>query len=548
MKTEFNSLVDMLNLRSHAHPDRVVFTFDSGLANSAAETITYDELNRRAQAIAVHLQQSGANDKPAILIFDCGLEFITSFFGCIYSGTIPAPLYPPFSKKQLDRLLSIILDCDASTILVTSQISNFIKEIDISFPVTSKINWVEVDTIDYSIASQWQHPEIANDTIALLQYTSGSTGKPKGVLLSHQNLLSNFQMIRCAMSADETDIMVSWLPMYHDMGLIGAILHSVYSGMQTVSMPPSSVVRPFRWLSTISKYRGTATVAPNFAYDFCVQRIMEDDIKKLDLSSLRVAFNGSEPIHDSTLKNFHERFKSAKLRDDTFLPCYGLAEASLIVSGRDMSRPIEFKQVENLRNKVFVGCGVACKGSRIRIVDSDTRLDCAAGSVGEIWVAGPSVARGYWNHPQANEESFIRDLDKVWLRTGDLGFVDEKGELFITGRIKDLIIIRGKNYHPQDLEFIAQGSHSVIQNRPSSAFGVDSGSAEERVVLLQELKQSVDEATRKVIATSISDAIAREEGIQLSEIIFIPPNSLARTSSGKIRRSEMRRRYLQGEL
>ncbi len=562
MKVDFKTLVEMLCFRAREHPNRVVFTFDPGIADSTAETITYGELDIRARAIAAELQQSDTEHKPVILIFDCGIEFVTSFFGCIYSTAIPVPIYPPFSTKQLDQLHSIIQNCGASTALVTSALLDSIKQIDMGFPITSKMNWFEVDLMNDSNALGWQNPTITGDSIALLQYSSGSTGKPKGVLLTHTNLLSNFRMIRHAMSARKTDIMVSWLPMYHDMGLIGAILHSVYSGMRTVFMPPSSVVRPFRWLSAISKYRGTATVAPNFAYDFCVHRIKEDEIKELDLSSLRVAFNGAEPIHASTLKNFHERFQSAKLRDDVFLPCYGLAEATLIVSGRDMSRPIKLKKVglDSLSNhravetdsafcsKVFVGCGQSCSGVEIRIVDPKTGNDSSFGTVGEIWLAGPGVSCGYWNSPETTEGNFINDPGKTYLRTGDLGFLDEEGELFITGRIKELIIIRGKNYHPHDVEFIAQDSHPLIDHRPSVAFSIDTDSGDERVILLQELKQSVDQAARKAIATAISEAINREEGIQVSELIFIAQNSLARTSSGKIRRSEMRRRYLQDEL
>lgn len=562
MQTNFKTLVEMLNFRVRVHPNRVVFTFDAGITGSTVETITYDQLDIRARAIAAHLQQSGANNKPVILIFDCGIEFIFSFFGCIYSGAIPVPLYPPFSTKQLDRLLSIVQNCGASTVLVTSALLDSINKIDMGVSTTSKMNWLEVNSVNDSNASHWQEPAITDESIALLQYTSGSTGKPKGVLLSHANLLSNFQMISKAMNANESDIMVSWLPMYHDMGLIGAILHSIYSGMQTVFMPPATVVRPFRWLSAISKYRGTATVAPNFAYDFCVHRIKQDEIKQLDLSSLRVAFNGAEPIHASTLKNFHERLRSANLRDDIFLPCYGLAEATLIVSGRDMSRPIKLKRADldalsnhrivetesTFRSKVFVGCGYACSGVKIRIVDPNTGIECSFGNVGEVCLKGPSISCGYWNDPEYAEESLINDAGQTYLRTGDLGFLDEEGELFITGRIKDLIIIRGKNYHPQDLEYIAQSSHPFIEHLPSAAFSIDTDSGDERVILLQEMKKSVDHTTRIAIATAISEAINREEGIQVSEITFISQNSLVRTSSGKIRRHEMRSRYLQDKL
>ena len=562
MKTKFDTLIEMLSSRAEAHPDRVVFTYLAGLTGSGVERITYNELDTRARAIASRIQQLGGNAKPALLIFDCGLDLITSFFGCIYAGAIPVPLYPPFSRKQLERLFSIIQNSGATNVLVTTAMFNFVKEINENFPEISSIQWIEVDSVENSMATEWEDPHTAKDSMALLQYTSGSTGSPKGVALSHANLLNNFRMISDAMSANETDIMVSWLPMYHDMGLIGAILHSVYSGMQTVLMPPSSVIRPLHWLAAISKYRGTVTVAPNFAYDLCVQKIKIEDIEKLDLSSLRVAFNGAEPIHSSTLMDFHERFRSANLRKDIFLPCYGLAEATLIVSGRDMSRPMKQKRVDlaaladhkvietesSVASKVFVGCGQACSGVKLRIVDNETHKDCTPGNIGEIWVSGPSVALGYWNHPEATQENFVHHLAELYLRTGDLGFLDDEGELFITGRIKDLIIIRGKNYAPQDLEFIAQSAHPLLQQRPSAAFAIDSDSGNESLILLQELKQSIPEKTQKAIATAISEAINREEGIQISEVLFILPNSLARTSSGKIRRNEMRRRYLENEL
>jgi acyl-CoA synthetase (AMP-forming)/AMP-acid ligase II len=560
MKAEFKTLAEMLESRAQSHPDRIVFTFDPGLKDSKTESISYRDLDIQARAIAFHLQ--GVRCKAVILIFDCGLEFIVNFFGTIYAGGIPVPLYPAVTAKQLDRMFSIIQNCDASTVLTTSDILDSLTEINPNFITTSRINWRKLENVNVSKEYQWQDPAITNDSIALLQYTSGSTGEPKGAVLTHKNLLSNFSMISAAMEAKETDIMVSWLPMYHDMGLIGAILHTVFAGMQTVLMPPAAVVRPLRWLNAISKYRATATVAPNFAYDFCINRIEPEDIQKLDLASLRVAFNGAEPVHDSTLKNFQERFKSAKLRDDVFLPCYGLAEATLIVSGRNMSRPIRFKHIDldalsdhravevdtNVRNKVFVGCGRPCAGVKIRIVNPETFSDCAAKNIGEIWIAGPSVCSGYWNDCESNETTFMRDQGEVYLRTGDLGFLDEDGELYITGRIKDLIIIRGKNYHPHDLEFIAQNSHPFIHARPSAAFSIDSDYEDEKIILLQELKTSIDSAHRMEIKRAISEAINREHAIQISEIIFISPNSLARTTSGKIQRSEMRQRYLRNEL
>jgi acyl-CoA synthetase (AMP-forming)/AMP-acid ligase II len=556
------TLIDMLRSRAKAHPQRLVFTSLSSLSNSPAKVITYSELDIRARAIATSLQQLDQHGKPALLIFDCDLDYVASFLGSIYAGTIPVPLHPPLSRRHLERLLSIVEDCGAYAVLTTSALGDSIKEIDENFDKILRIPWVLVDHVDNLMAPQWRDPHATEDSTALVQYTSGSTGSPKGVVLSHGNLLSNFGMIAEAMGATETDIMVSWLPMYHDMGLIGAILHSVYSGMQTVFMPPRSVIRPLRWLSAISKYRGTSTVAPNFAYELCVQKIKTEDIEKLDLSSLRVAFNGAEPIHSSTLTNFHERFRSAGLRDDIFLPCYGLAEGTLIVSGRDMSQRIKIKRVEMaaladhrivetrspLASKIFVGCGQACAGAEIRIVNNETLQDCIPGRVGEIWVSGPGISAGYWNRPEATQESFVQHLGARYLRTGDLGFLDDNGELFITGRLKDLIRIRGMNYAPHDLESIAQSAHPLIHQRASAAFAIDTGSGEECVVLLQEIKGPLAETTRQAVADAISESISREEGIQVSEVCFVSPNSIALTSSGKIRRGEMRRRYLDGKL
>jgi acyl-CoA synthetase (AMP-forming)/AMP-acid ligase II len=550
-------VVDLLREQAATMPEKVAFTFvgDRG----AEETLTFGELDRRARALAVTLAEVANPGDRALLIFPCGLEYIVSFFACVYADLVAVPLYPPMAPKHLPRVLSVVADCGATVALTTQATLGAMRRAGGEGPLAC-LSWICSDRADLALADEWPGSVATDDSVAFIQYTSGSTGVPKGVVLTHANLVANFEMISAAMEVRPDDVMVSWLPMYHDMGLIGAILHSVYAGIHTVTMDPSSIVRPLRWLSAISRHKGTVTVAPNFAFELCVARITPEELATLDLSSLRVAFNGAEPVRAEALREFERHFGPAGLRSDVFLTCYGLAEATLIVSGRDMRETTRVLRVdrealtqgtaspstERATSQEIVSCGRACAPQRIAIVDPATQTALGAGAVGEIWVTGPNVARGYWSKSETSRGAFVEVDGQTYLRTGDLGFLDARGELFVTGRLKDLIIVRGKNIAPNDIEQVAQGVAPVLRARPSAAFAVQDGGTE-RVVLLQELKDGMGDDEQSALRRMIVDAIAEHCGV-LPEVVLVKHASLPRTSSGKIQRHLVKAAFLGGKV
>jgi amino acid adenylation domain-containing protein len=430
--------------------------------------------------------------------------------------------------------------------------------------VLRPLHWLTTDRLGEGLEEAWREPGVGGDALAFLQYTSGSTAAPKGVMLTHSNLLHNEELIRHAFRQSAESVIVGWLPLYHDMGLIGNVLQPLYLGARCVLMSPVSFLQqPLRWLRAVSNYRGTTSGGPNFAYDLCVRKIPEAQRAGLDLSSWSVAFNGAEPIRRETLESFAGAFAPHGFRREAFSPCYGLAEATLIVSGGSQSpapvvRHVEAKALEAHRvveaargedERALVGCGGALPDQRIAVVDWATLKECAPGAVGEIWVSGPSVAQGYWGHPEESERTFAARLadtgEGPFLRTGDLGFMHE-GELFVTGRLKDLIIIRGRNHYPQDIELTAEQSHRALRPGCGAAFAVADG-GEERLVVVQEVdhRQGLDAAE---VCEAINRAVAEEHEIQAHAVVLVRAGTIPKTSSGKIQRNACREAYLGGEL
>jgi acyl-CoA synthetase (AMP-forming)/AMP-acid ligase II len=431
------------------------------------------------------------------------------------------------------------------------------------------LEWIAVDTVlddpDPDRASPHQP---RRDDIAFLQYTSGSTSAPKGVMVSHGNLLANLEMIRIACGNTRVSTYVSWVPLYHDMGLILNALQALYVGASCVLMPPLTFLqRPHLWLKAIHHYRAEVAGGPNFAYDLCVERIRPEQLDGVDLSSWKLAFVGAEPVRAATIERFTTTFEGFGFSPEAMWPGYGMAEATLLISGGRRGAGPVFRRVSRSalgRHQIepapdegdcqaIVGCGRALVDERIAIIDPETRMRLGPNNIGEIWVAGANAAQGYWGDPVATEKVFAARIagesNDKWLRTGDLGFLDDSGEVFVTGRIKDLIIIRGANHYPQDIEDTVQSSDPALRRHAGAAFAISNGDADERLIVVQE----VERAQRNQINTGeltrrIREAIVREHDIVPYQIILLRPGALPKTTSGKIQRALSRQLWLDRTL
>ncbi|HEY6321847.1 MAG TPA: fatty acyl-AMP ligase, partial [Thermoanaerobaculia bacterium] len=547
------NLVEVLQQRAAVHGQRPAYTF---LADGEGELVswTYAELERRARACAIFLAAAGAANGRVLLLLPPGLDFVAAFFGCSFAGAVAVPAYPPQSRRMLPRVRAILEDCRPAVVLSTAAViarvaSRFREEWGDATPP-----WLAVEDIDPVQSDSWQDPGVAQHSLALLQYTSGSTTAPRGVMITQGNLLHNQQLIQRACGHDESSRFVSWLPVYHDLGLIGNVLQSAFVGAHCVLMAPVAFLqRPRRWLEAVSRYRATTSGGPDFAYDLCVRRVPPEERMGLDLGSWRIAFNGAEPVQARTLERFAQAFAAAGFRRQALVPCYGLAEATLMVSGgphaagpliptfdsRALERGLVIERTAPAADpavRSLVGCGQPLSGQEVRIVDPDTRQPCPPGRQGEIWVRGESVGLGYWGHardasPQVFGACLAVGGEGTYLRTGDLGF-QFRGQLFVSGRLKDLIIVRGRNLYPQDIEAAIQESHPCLAGGQGAAFAVDD-EAGERLVAVHEVEARQGCGSEEVMAAAHL-AVSELYEIPLHELVLIRSGTLPRTSSGKV--------------
>jgi amino acid adenylation domain-containing protein len=560
---QFATVVELVRHRSRMQAEELAYTFLAD-GETEAEQLTYQELDRRSKAIASQLQVSGLSGERALLLFPPGLDYLAAFFGCLYAGVVAVPAYPPRNQRNTPRIEAILADSTACVALTTTAIFSTVQSLLTGKTAQTHLQWLITDNLDPGIEDSWQEPFITSDTLAFLQYTSGSTGTPKGVMVSHGNLLHNAATTYQVMEHSAESRFVSWLPAYHDMGLIGGILQPLYGGFPCILMSPTSFLqRPYRWLYAISKYKGTTSGGPNFAYDLCSQKITPEQIQTLDLSSWSVAFNGAEPIRHETLERFAATFASCGFRKEAFYPCYGMAEATLMISGSQKATLPIVKTVEKAAlesNRVvestedrntyhLVSCGQSIPEQKVVIANPHTLSSCQPHEVGEIWVCSPSVGQGYWNRCQETEQTFHAYLSDTgegpFLRTGDLGFV-RNGELFITGRVKDLIIIRGRNLYPQDIELTVERSHPSLRSASGAAFAVEMEN-EERLVVVQELEFRAKPNVEEVV-TAIRQAVTEEHEVQVYAVVLIKAGSIPKTSSGKIQRRATRAQFQAQEL
>ncbi len=577
MTANFDTLITLLEYRAAEQQSARAYTFLLD-GEREGDALDYGELAAQAKAIAATLAARGVmpGDR-ALLLYTPGIEFVAAFFGCLCAGVIAVPAYPPQPAqlaRTLPRLLAVTADAQVSIVLSTDAVTRMAHDLAKIAPPFRNLPWLATDGVTSGDAHAWRRPSVNGASLAFLQYTSGSTSAPKGVMVSHGNLLHNLAYLNHLEENDHTSVAVSWLPVIHDMGLIEGVLLPAYSGYPTYLMAPESFLqRPLRWLQAITRYSGTNSGGPNFAFDLCVRKISPDQIGMLDLSSWRCAYNGAEPIRRDTLTRFHETFQSAGFRWKSFFPVYGLAESTLLVSScRRIDEPMTCDaDAEALtqgrfitppggsghRTSPIVACGPSWFGTALRIVDPETHEQCAPDRIGEIWISSPSVALGYWRRPEQTELTFNAHLstgDGPFLRTGDLGALHE-GQLVVTGRLKDLLIVRGAKHYPQDLELTAERRHPAVRGGCCAAFVV-AGSDGEAAVLVAEIDtrqlsggRSPDAASEFArIATAIRQGIVEQHGVQLEAVALVTPGGIPKTTSGKLQRHACRAAFESGGL
>ena len=560
------NLIDVLLRQVQDQPGQSAYTF---LKDGEVETaqLSYGQLGTRVQAIAAHLQSTLLPGERALLLVPPGLEFITAFWGCLCAEVIAVPAYPPRRNQHLERILAIVQDAQPSLILT---VSDLLENLHSKFQDSTlrPLRFLTIDTLPDYLASDWQPVTVGPETLALLQYTSGSTGSPKGVMVTHGNLMHNCQLIQTAVEVSAESRSVSWLPPYHDMGLINGIIQPLYAGCWSILMSPTAFLqKPMRWLQAISKFHATHSGAPNFAYELCVQRLRPEQKETLDLSTWNVAFNGAEPIQSQVIETFAEVFGDCGFPKQAFMPCYGLAESTLMVSWQPIRQApkaitvstssladgyIELESNPSAGStQLLVSCGSPAKDLTVRIVNPQTGQRCAAGTIGEIWIAGDSVTPGYWQQPELTQKTFQAHLSDVkegpFLRTGDLGCL-LANELFITGRLKELIIIRGRNYYPHDIERVVENSHPALQSHSGAVFSVAMAGQEQLIVIYEVGRSYLRKLNVPEIAMAVRQAISIQFELAVQTVALLRPNSLLKTSSGKVKRLECRQAFLRGEL
>jgi acyl-CoA synthetase (AMP-forming)/AMP-acid ligase II len=560
---QFSSLVAVLEHRAATQGDEraLVFLTDRGAEESV---LTFGELHDAANAVAKRLTAVAKPGDRALLVFPPGLEFVIAFFGCLIARVLAVPMMVPRRQSSRDSSASIIANCKPTVVLTVAALA---ARDDLAARFAGHdLQWLNVDlTPGEPGAIDMTRPR--SEDIAFLQYTSGSTSDPKGVVVTHAMMLANMGQAQRALGTGKHSTCVSWLPLYHDMGLILGVVGSMYLGALCVLLSPSGFMqRPLTWLRAISHYRAEITASPNFAYDLCIARLRADQMDGVDLSSWRIVLVGAEPIRAPTLEKFIETFGAYGFNPASMNPGFGMAEATLIVSMSPVGAGHETRtlsrtamQANAIRDPdgpndahVLVGCGYPIPDSRLAIVDPQTLRRLPADTVGELWIEGPHVAGAYWENPDASAASLqahIEGESGEWLRSGDLGFLDSTGQLFITGRIKDLIIIRGTNHYPQDIELTVEHAHPALRQNGGAAFSVADERGEETLVVVQEVERTARNRIDPDEMTGIiREAITTEHELFARHIVLIRPQTLPKTTSGKVQRSLTRKLWLEGKL
>lgn len=558
-ETLWSTLVDVLQWRASNQPHKVAYIYLQD-GETSEEILTYSDVDKQAKAIAASLTQQGLYGQNVLLMYHSGLEFISAFFGCLYAGVTAIPVYPPKKNSHATRLDAIISSSYAKAILTTEKIETMKKG---SSESLESLPWITTDSVNTEEANHYKRPKLNVTDTAFLQYTSGSTSAPKGVMVTHENIMENERMIKAAFEHDANSIVVGWLPIFHDMGLIGNLLQPAYAGIPYIQMSPKAFLeKPVRWLHAISKYKATTSGGPNFAFEHCIHKIKDEELDGLDLSSWKVAFNGAEPIQSHTLKRFSEKFAACGFKESAFFPCYGMAETTLFVTGHTHPQydEVDIPSLEtgtitrgqSDKTTCLVSSGKNVDGQDLRIVNPKTLRLCKENEVGEIWVAGKHVAAGYWQLDAKTKESFHAMTSDTqegpFLRTGDLGYLREDGELFVTGRAKDVIIINGKNHYPQDIELTTEQSDPMIQPFSTAAFSIEENGEEQVVIATEIQRQHMRNTDLEVLASTIAKSVSTLHEVSVHSVNILRPMSIPKTSSGKIQRHAAKQQYLNKEL
>ncbi len=561
------TLVELLTYRAEITPLQPGYIF---LVNGQKPTppLTYQELDLQARAIAAWLQQKRALGERVLLLYPQGLEVVSAFCGCLYAGAIAIPTPPPESgrlKRTLPRLRAIVKDAQARFVLTIGTIIDLVANVREEFPEFGQMEWLDTTQIDLTLADQWVLPKVTKDDLAYLQYTSGSTSTPKGVMLSHFNLMYHADSLQKACGYESNSITLTWMPYFHDYGLVEGMIVPLYNGTPCYLMSPFAFIKkPLQWLQNIAKFGVTHSQGPNFAYDLCVRRYKPG--LELDLSCWEAAGNAAEPINPQVMEQFYQTFSPYGFRWSTFAPAYGLAENTLLASSKPKgSEPVllrvdsqaleEGKVIipppeQTTGVKILPSCGRLVGTTEVAIVNPHTLNSCQPREIGEIWLKDPSVTQGYWQREEetkATFQAYIQDTARgPFLRTGDLGFYLD-GELYITGRLKDLIIIRGANYYPQDLEWTVQRVHPALRADYGAVFAITK-EGEEKLVIIQELERGNQDLDCEKLLADIREAIASEHELTAYAIVLSKPGEILKTASGKIQRRSIKNNFLENKI
>jgi acyl-CoA synthetase (AMP-forming)/AMP-acid ligase II len=558
-------LSEVLAMHAENQPHALAYVFLEEGKNP--QELSFQQLDYAARRIAMQLNLSNGSSN-VLLLFPQGLEFVKAFLGCVYAGLPAVPLSMPRAKQSLDILERVALNCDAKIVLCTSTtlaLLNFRIEEN---SVLRHLKWIAVDQLSifqenlYSVLDR----QCKSTSPLFLQYTSGSTGSPKGVVISNHNLLHNINYLASTLKHTRDSVIVSWLPHFHDMGLIGAILQALYVGIPCVLLSPTAFVqKPYLWLKAINDYKGTIGGGPNFAYDLCVSKITEEQAASLDLSSWKIAWTGAELVREKTLIAFENRFCTSGFAKTTFMPVYGMAECTLAVTTNHfLSRfkkvdtdltHLSKNQIQNsainltIDTKTIVSCGHGLPDQEIRIVSATDYLRLPELYIGEIYVKGPSVAQGYWNNSLATKENFNQSVEQEngFFKTGDLGF-QYQGELYLVGRVKETMKINGRNIYPSDIEAAVWGAHSNLKPNGVAAFSIPADTKEKLVVVCELKRENLLNFDTKAIQKAVFQAIFDEYGIAIHDFLLIKTTTLPVTTSGKIQRILCKKLYIDKKL